>query len=303
MVRRLHAAGLEVLLDVVYNHTPETDARGATWSMRGLDDGLYYRADPHRPGEYVDFTGCGNSLDTREPRVLELVLDSLRYWVSEMHVDGFRFDLAPALARDSDGAFDAGARFFEQIARDAVLAPVKLIAEPWDLGPGGDCTGAFPRSFAEWNDRYRDCRSPLLARQPRRAIVVLRAPGGFGRTLRVERSHAAGEHQLRHAVTTVSPCTTSSVYARKHNEANGEDNRDGRARRDQWNWGVEGRDEGLARGARCASARKRNLIATLALSQGVPMLSHGDETRAHAARQQQRLLPRLRVDLGRLATR
>jgi len=275
MVRRLHAAGIEVLLDVVYNHTPETDLRGATWFLRGLDNATYYRADPVRPGQYEDFTGCGNTLDGREPRVRKLVLDSLRYWVAEMHVDGFRFDLAPALARGADGAFDPSAPFFEIIAQDPVLAPVKLIAEPWDLGPGYDCSGAFPHGFAEWNGRFRDASRRFWRGDPgERANLSKRLAGSEELFAWNGRAPQASINFVTcHDGFTLRDLVS---YARKHNEANRENNRDGRDHEHQWNCGVEGESEDLDV-CRLRERAKRNLIGTLAFAQGVPMLSHGDE--------------------------
>jgi isoamylase len=275
MVRELHRAGLEVILDVVYNHTAETDPRGATQSLRGIDDAGYYRQDPERPGEYRDFSGCGNSLDTSSAVALDLVLDSLRYWAGEMHVDGFRFDLAPALCRDAQGRFDADAPFLQRLLEDPLLGARKLIVEPWDLAPDGYRLGGFPRPFAEWNDRFRDvvrrhwCLDPNS--RPALASVFtgsreIFAPSG--------RSPLASVN----FVTCHDGFTLADVvsYSEKHNEANLEENGDGRHDEPSYNWGAEGScDDAAVR--RLRERARRNLIATLALSLGVPMLSHGDE--------------------------
>ena len=162
MVKALHEAGIEVILDVVYNHTAEGNELGPTLSFRGIDNASYYRLDGNDRRYYVDFTGCGNSFNLHHPRVLQLVMDSLRYWVQEMHVDGFRFDLATTIAREQDGRFDPFSGFLDAIGQDPVLSQVKLIAEPWDVGPDGYQLGNFPPDWAEWNDRYRDCRAALL---------------------------------------------------------------------------------------------------------------------------------------------
>jgi isoamylase len=274
MVKSLHEAGIEVILDVVYNHTAEANRFGPTLSFRGLDNHVYYRLDPQRPRLYTDFTGTGNTLNTLYPRTMQLVMDSLRYWVQEMHVDGFRFDLAPALSRGPDDAPRANT-FFDIIQQDPVLARVKLIAEPWDLGPGGYQVGQYPGGWVEWNDKYRDTirrfwrgdagqigelgyrltgSSDLFAHNGRGPIASLNfvaAHDGF---------------TLRDLVT----------YAAKHNEANGEGNRDGHDNNLSANYGVEGpTDDPGIRAARLQQLR--NFLTTLAISQGVPMLTHGDE--------------------------
>ncbi len=274
MVRALHRAGIEVILDVVYNHTGEAGERGPTLCYRGIDNASYYRLLPHDRRRYADFSGCGNALDLRHPRVLQLVVDSLRYWVSEMHVDGFRLDLAPALARDGD-AFDPNARLFALVAQDPVLAGVKWIAEPWDLGPGGYQLGHFPAGWAEWNGRYRDsvrrfwrgdrAQVPELASRLSGSSDLFRA-GGRGPFASVNFVTCHDGFTLRDLVS----------YERKHNERNGEENRDGSDANWSRNWGVEGEtDSPEIRRLRARIAR--NLVATLAFSQGVPMLSHGDE--------------------------
>jgi isoamylase len=272
MVKTLHEAGIEVILDVVYNHTAEGTELGPTLSFRGIDNSAYYRLVDGR--HYMDYTGCGNSLDMTHPRTLQLIMDSLRYWVLEMHVDGFRFDLASTLARELHDVDRLGA-FFDIIHQDPVLSQVKLIAEPWDLGEGGYQVGNFPPLWSEWNGKYRDCvrdywrgadatlaefgyrltgSSDLYAsegRRPSASINFLTAHDGF---------------TLRDLVS----------YDEKHNEANGEENRDGESHNRSWNCGIEGPTddrEVLALRRR----QTRNFLATLMLSQGVPMLLGGDE--------------------------
>jgi glycogen operon protein len=270
MVKALHGAGIEVLLDVVYNHTAEGDHTGPTLSMRGIDNGSYYHLDEADPGRYVDYTGCGNTLNTRHPRVMQLLMDSLRYWVSEMHVDGFRFDLAPALARELRGV-DQLEHFFSTIQQDPLLAEVKLIAEPWDLGPGGDRSGHFPSGWAEWNGEYRDTvRRFWRGDAGQRGDLASRITGSadlFGSR------EASVNFVTAHDGFTLADLVS---YERKHNEANGEGNRDGSDANWSCNWGVEGpTTSGAVQGLRDRVAR--NLMATLAFSQGVPMISHGDE--------------------------
>jgi len=273
MVKALHRAGIEVLLDVVYNHTAEGNRRGATLCLRGADNASYYHLDEN-PRFYVDYTGCGNTLNTQHPRTMQLLMDSLRYWVQEMHVDGFRFDLAPALARELH-AVDRLDRFFHMIQQDPVLAEVKLIAEPWDLGPGGYQVGNFPTGWAEWNGLYRDTvrrywrgdagqLGELASRIAGSADVYQH--GGRGPFASVNFITAHDGFTLRDLVS----------YERKHNEANGEDNRDGTDANWSTNWGEEGPTEKQAILRRRATSM-RNFLATLAFSQGVPMLSHGDE--------------------------
>jgi len=275
MVCALHRAGLEVILDVVYNHTPETDPRGATLSLRGIDEAAYYRRDPQRPAEYVDYSGCGNSLDTNSEVALDLVLDSLRYWAGEMHVDGFRFDLTPALCRNSEGRFDPEAPFLRRLLDDPLLSERKLIAEPWDLGPDGHRLGAFPAPFAEWNDRYRDvvrrhwCGDP--GNRPALAAAFSGSSDIFAPSGRTPQ--ASINFVTCHDGFTLSDMVS---YNERHNEANLEQGRDGRSGEPSFNWGAEGRCEQAAV-LRLRERARRNLIATLALSLGVPMLSHGDE--------------------------
>jgi isoamylase len=274
MVRALHAAGLEVILDVVYNHTAEGDHLGPTLSLRGIDNASYYRLMPGNPRRYQDFTGCGNTLNMRHPRVLQLIMDSLRYWVVEMHVDGFRFDLASALARELYDVDKLGS-FFDIIQQDPVLSRVKLIAEPWDLGEGGYQVGNFPAGWTEWNGRYRDGVrqfwrgdggqvSQLASRLA--GSSDLYAQGG-------RRPHASINFVTSHDGFSLRDLVS---YERKHNEANGEGNQDGEKHNLSWNCGVEGETADPA--VLTLRARQmRNLLATLLLSQGVPMLVAGDE--------------------------
>ena len=274
MVRRLHAAGFEVLVDVVFNHTPEGGPDGPLYSLRGIDNPTYYRLDARNPAEYEDFTGCGNTLDLRQARTRALVLDSLRAWVTEHHVDGFRFDLAPALARESP-AFSAKSAFLAELVRDPVLANVKLVAEPWDPGAGGYQLGAFPRPFAEWNDRFRDSvrrfwrgdagALPELATRLAGSEDVFAASG--------RGPQASVNFVSCHDGFTLEDLVS---YAHKHNEANGEENRDGAGENWSSGWGAEGPSHD-ADVLRLRERAKRNLIATLAFALGVPMLSHGDE--------------------------
>ena len=279
LVRRLHGAGLELILDVVYNHTCETDVEGPLLSWRGLDAAAYYRLDGY--GNYLDTTGCGNSLDARQPWVVQLVLDSLRYWVEHLHVDGFRFDLAPTLARGREG-FDPDHPFLVAARADPVLNRVKLIAEPWDIGPHGWRTGQFPPPFAEWNDRFRDGVRDFWLAGPRQ--------GGRGRLagIRDLATRLAGSADVfpthRGPLASVNLVTAHDgftladlcTYEHKRNEANGEGNRDGSEDNHGWNHGVEGpSDDPAVLAARRRSAR--NLLATLLFATGVPMLTAGDE--------------------------
>ncbi len=274
MVRALHAAGIEVILDVVYNHTAEGNQLGPTLSLRGVDNASYYRLSPEDRRYYMDFSGCGNSLNMMHPRVLQLIMDSLRYWVLQMHVDGFRFDLASTLARELFAVNKLGA-FFDIIHQDPILSQVKLIAEPWDVGEGGYQVGNFPVLWTEWNGKYRDC--------------VRRFWKGDGSTVSEFATRLAGSSDLyeqsgRRAYASVNYVTCHDGYTLqdlvsyndKHNEANGENNKDGMNDNNSWNCGAEGPTEDPA--IRALRARqKRNFIATLFLSQGVPMLLGGDE--------------------------
>jgi isoamylase len=274
MVRGLHAAGLEVILDVVYNHTCEGDQRGPTLSLRGIDNVSYYRLTPGNKRFYEDFTGCGNTLNMRSPRVLQMIMDSLRYWVLEMHVDGFRFDLASALARELHAVDKLGA-FFDIIHQDPILSRVKLIAEPWDLGEGGYQVGNFPVGWTEWNGKYRDS--------------VRRFWRGDGRQVSELATRLAGSSDLyelsgRRPYASINFVTAHDgfslhdlvSYSAKHNEANGEQNRDGENNNLSYNFGVEGPSTDPEIQA-LRERQKRNFVATLLFSQGVPMLSHGDE--------------------------
>ncbi len=274
MVKALHSAGIEVLLDVVYNHTAEGNERGPTLSMRGIDNAAYYHLDEADPRRYVDYTGCGNTLNTRHPRVLQLLMDSLRYWVTEMHVDGFRFDLAPALARELHGVNRLD-RFFATLQQDPALARVKLIAEPWDLGPGGYQVGNFPTGWAEWNGRYRDSVRRFWRGDPGQiGEFVSRIAGSADLFEGDDRTPSASVNFISaHDGFTLHDLVS---YERKHNLANGEDNRDGSDANWSCNWGVEG-ETGSDSVARVRQRMARNFLATLAFSQGVPMLSHGDE--------------------------
>jgi isoamylase len=274
MVKAFHRVGIEVILDVVYNHTGEGNHLGPTLCFRGIDNASYYRLVPNDPRYYYDFTGCGNSWNVLNPRALQFVLDSLRYWVTDMHVDGFRFDLAPTLARDPF-EFDGFARFFSTVQQDPVLSTVKLIAEPWDVGPGGYRLGAFPPGWAEWNGRYRDCvRRFWRGDEGQVPELASRLSGSSD----IFQGSDRGPYASINFVTCHDGYTLEDLvsYERKHNEANGEHNRDGAD--DNWsrNWGVEGETSAAPVG-RLRDRMKRNYIATLAFSQGVPMLSHGDE--------------------------
>jgi glycogen operon protein len=274
MVRALHAAGLEVIVDVVYNHTGEGNQLGPTLSFRGLDNAGYYKLSPEDRRYYMDYTGTGNTLDPSNSHVLQLITDSLRYWVEEMHVDGFRFDLAAALARELYDV-DMLSAFFKVIQQDPVLSTVKLIAEPWDVGPGGYQVGAFPWQWAEWNGRYRDVvRRYWRGDRGETAELATRVTGSSDLyELSGRRPFASVNFVCAHDGFTLEDVVS---YEEKHNEANGEGNRDGHDANFSSNSGVEGPTDDpeiLARRER----RKRNLMATLLLSQGVPMLLGGDE--------------------------
>ncbi len=275
MVKRLHAAGIEVVLDVVYNHTCEGDRFGPTVAFRGIDDRVYYRHERDRPGRYLDVTGCGNTVDTSHPQVIKLVTDSLRYWATEMHVDGFRFDLAPALARDDRGRFDARSPFIAALYQDPLLSKLKIIAEPWDLGEGGYRLGGFPVSWVEYNDRFRDTVRRFW-RGERKVI------GDLGYRLTGSSDVFSGEARPPQAslnfVTVHDGFTLRDLvsYEKKHNEANGEGNADGGPEGTSQNCGVEGETDD----ARINERRRtlaRSLMATLFVSQGIPMLEMGDE--------------------------
>jgi len=274
MVKDLHGAGIEVLLDVVFNHTCEGNHLGPALSWKGIDNASYYRLSPDNPQFYIDYTGTGNSLDLANPQVLKMVLDSLRYWVEEMHVDGFRFDLAVTLGREWP-SFDPGSGFFDAIHQDPVLSEVKLIAEPWDLGPRGYQTGNFPTLWSEWNDRFRDdSREWWLKGGLDRGAMAYRMAGSsdiFGESGRGPR--ASINFVVAHDGFTLRDLVS---YEEKHNEANGEDNQDGHDHNQSANFGVEGPTDDPEINA-LRARMQRNLLATLLLAQGVPMIAHGDE--------------------------
>jgi len=274
MVKTLHSAGFEVILDVVYNHTAEGNHLGPTLCFRGIDNVSYYRLQHDEKRLYTDYTGTGNTLDMQHPRVLQLLMDSLRYWVTEMHVDGFRFDLASALARELHDVNRLGA-FFDILRQDPVLSRVKLIAEPWDLGEGGYQVGNFPPGWAEWNDKYRDTMRAywkgdggLIGEFSRRLTGSSDLYGRHGRL-----PHASINFITAHDGFTLDDLVS---YNEKHNEANLEENRDGNNNNLSWNCGVEGPTDDPAVNA-LRARQKRNMLATLLLSQGVPMLVAGDE--------------------------
>jgi glycogen operon protein len=274
MVKRLHAAGLEVILDVVYNHTAEGSHLGPTLSFRGIDNAAYYRLKPENARYYTDFTGCGNTFDLRRPPTMQLVMDSLRYWITDMHVDGFRFDIAPVLGRGDDG-FDPSAEFFDLVRQDPVVSQAKLIAEPWDLGPDGYQAGRFPAGWAEWNGKYRDCSRRFWRGDPGQlGELAARLTGSSD----LYQSNGRGPLASINFVTCHDGFTLQDLvsYETKHNEANGESNRDGSNYNVSRNWGIEGPAEAV-HVVRMRERIKRNFLATLAFSQGVPMLSHGDE--------------------------
>jgi len=274
MVRALHAAGLEVILDVVYNHTAEGNHTGPTVSLRGIDNATYYRLSPLGSRFYEDFTGCGNTLNMRSPRVLQLIMDSLRYWVTEMHVDGFRFDLASALARELHAVDKLGA-FFDIIHQDPIVSQVKLIAEPWDLGEGGYQVGNFPTKWTEWNGKYRDAVRRFW-RGDRRAVSELATRLAGSSDLYEQsgrRPYASINFVTAHDGFTLADLVS---YEQKHNEANGEANADGENHNLSANHGVEG-DTDDKRVLELRARQRRNVMATLFCSIGVPMLSGGDE--------------------------
>jgi glycogen operon protein len=274
MVKRLHSAGIEVILDVVYNHTAEGNHMGPTLSFRGIDNAAYYRLTPEDQRYYMDFTGTGNTLNMMNPQVLRLIMDSLRYWITEMHVDGFRFDLASALARELYEV-DQLSSFFTIIRQDPVISQAKLIAEPWDVGEGGYQVGNFPVGWTEWNGKYRD-----------EVRAYWKGEGGLVGDLayRLTGSSDLYEHGGRRPYASINFVTAHDgftlqdlvSYDEKHNEANGEDNNDGESNNESWNHGEEGpTDDAEIR--RLRNRQKRNFLATLLLSQGVPMIVYGDE--------------------------
>jgi isoamylase len=273
-IHHLHAAGIEVVLDVVYNHTAESDHLGPTLSFRGLDNASYYRLESGDPRRYVNDTGTGNTLNLSHPRVLQMVMDSLRYWVEHFHVDGFRFDLATTLGREANG-FDPGAGFFDALRQDPALARVKLIAEPWDIGPGGYQLGNHPPGFAEWNDRFRDSMRRYWRGDPgQRSELAARLAG----------SADMFEHRGRRPWASVNQITSHDgftlrdlvSYAGKHNHANGEANGDGNPENWSSNWGAEGPSDDPAI-VNVRARVQRAMLAALLLSTGTPMLCAGDE--------------------------
>ena len=274
MVKTLHTAGIEVILDVVYNHTAEGNQMGPTLSFRGIDNPVYYRLLGDNPRYYMDYTGTGNTLNMRHPRVLQLIMDSLRYWVLEMHVDGFRFDLAATLARELHEVDRLGA-FLDIIHQDPILSQVKLIAEPWDLGEGGYQVGKFPVGWAEWNDKYRDAlRAYWKGDGGIIGELAYRITGSSDLYARSGRSpYASINFVTAHDGFTLQDLVS---YNSKHNEANGEDNRDGNDNNRSWNCGAEGPTD-VPEINRLRAQQKRNLMATLLLSQGVPMVLAGDD--------------------------
>ena len=275
MVKALHEAGLEVILDVVYNHTCEGNHLGPALSFRGLDNQNYYWLEPGNLARYRNYTGCGNTLKLSHPQVLKLVLDSLRYWVTEMHVDGFRFDLCSVMGRTGEGGFDAKAAFFQAVYQDPVLSRVKLIAEPWDIGPGGYRTGGFPLQWAEWNDRFRETIRRFWRGDERQAAEIGYRLTGSSDLFRASgrRPSASINYVACHDGFSLHDLVS---YSRKHNELNGEENRDGTHENHSWNCGVEGEthDEKVLA---LRERQKRNFLATLFISQGTPMLTAGDE--------------------------
>ncbi|HTM56358.1 MAG TPA: glycogen debranching protein GlgX [Pirellulales bacterium] len=274
MVRNLHAAGIEVILDVVYNHTAEGNHLGPTLSFRGIDNASYYRLSPEDSRYYMDFTGCGNTFHMRNPRVLQLVMDSLRYWITHMHVDGFRFDLASTLARELHEVDKLGA-FFDIIHQDPVISQVKLIAEPWDLGAGGYQVGNFPVLWSEWNGKYRDAIRRFWKGDG--GAISEFATRFCGSSDLYEwssrRPHASINFVTAHDGFTLNDLVS---YDKKHNEANGEQNRDGSDDNTSWNCGAEGPTKDPAIKA-LREKKKRSFLATLILSQGAPMMLAGDE--------------------------
>ncbi|MEP6617730.1 MAG: glycogen debranching protein GlgX [bacterium] len=274
MVKTLHSAGLEVILDVVYNHTGEGNHIGPTLSLKGIDNSAYYRLEPHNPRLYTDFTGTGNSLNMLHPRAIQLVMDSLRYWVEDMHVDGFRFDLAPVLAREIYDV-DRLSAFFDVIHQDPALASVKLIAEPWDVGPGGYQVGNFPVRWTEWNGKYRDTVRQFWRGTPG---VMSEMASRVAGSSDIFSGSDRGVYASLNFITAHDGFTLHDLvsYEQKHNLANGEENQDGTNDNLSRNWGVEGETSDPVINA-TRDRVKRSFLATLAFSQGVPMLSHGDE--------------------------
>ncbi|WP_091120829.1 glycogen debranching protein GlgX [Nocardioides terrae] len=273
MVKTLHSSGIEVILDVVYNHTAEGNHLGPTLSFKGIDNPAYYRLVEDDQQYYMDYTGTGNTLNVRHPHSLQLIMDSLRYWVTEMHVDGFRFDLAATLAREFYDV-DRLATFFELVQQDPVVSQVKLIAEPWDVGPGGYQVGGFPAQWTEWNGKFRDTVRDFWRGEPSLGEFATRVAGSSDLYENSGRKPFASVNFITaHDGFTLRDLVS---YNDKHNDANGEDNNDGESHNRSWNRGAEGpTDDPAILGERAKA--QRNLLATLLLSQGVPMIAHGDE--------------------------
>lgn len=274
MVRALHDGGIEVILDVVYNHTAEGNEMGPTLSFKGIDNFSYYRTMPDQPRYYINDTGTGNTVNTSHPRVLQMILDSLRYWVQEMHIDGFRFDLGTILGREPEG-FDQRGGFFDVIGQDPVLSRVKLIGEPWDIGPGGYQVGGFPPGWAEWNDQYRDTIRDYWrdVDGTSRDFAARVLGSGDIYDLRGRRPWASVNFITAHDGFTLNDLVS---YSEKHNDANGENNTDGHDHNRSFNYGAEGPTENEDIN-QTRDRQKRNLLATLFLSHGTPMLLAGDE--------------------------
>ncbi|MGH3366148.1 MAG: glycogen debranching protein GlgX [Nocardioidaceae bacterium] len=274
MVRELHRADIEVILDVVYNHTAEGSQLGPTLAFRGIDNTAYYRLADDDPAYYYDTTGTGNTLLMRNPHVRQLIMDSLRYWVTEMHVDGFRFDLAASLARQFHEV-DRLSAFFDLVQQDPVVSQVKLIAEPWDVGPGGYQVGNFPPHWTEWNGKFRDCARDFWRGEPRSLGEFAARLSGSSDLYEDDgrRPHASINFVTAHDGFTLRDLVS---YNEKHNQANGEANKDGESDNRSWNCGVEGPTDDTAVND-LRARQQRNLLTTLLLSQGVPMLLHGDE--------------------------
>jgi len=274
MVKTLHTAGIEVILDVVYNHTVEGNHLGPTFSFRGIDNHAYYRLNPDDPRYYYDFTGTGNTLNVPQPRVLQMIMDSLRYWVTEMHVDGFRFDLAAALARELHSVSRLSA-FFDVIHQDPIISQVKLIAEPWDVGEGGYQVGNFPVLWCEWNGRYRDTvRRYWRGDHGQLGDLAYRLTGSADLYQNTSKNPTASINFITaHDGFTMRDLVS---FNEKHNDANGEDNRDGESNNNSMNGGVEGETDNKAV-LDFRARQQRNLLTTLLLSQGIPMILGGDE--------------------------
>jgi isoamylase len=274
MVKALHRAGIEVILDVVYNHTGEGNELGPTLSLRGVDNASFYRLQPDDPRYYMDFTGTGNSMNMLHPRTIQLIMDSLRYWVRDMHVDGFRFDLAPVLARELYEVNRLGT-FFDIIQQDPDLSQVKLIAEPWDVGPGGYQVGNFPIGWAEWNGKYRDCVRRFWRGDPGQVAELAYRLSGSSDLYEAggRRTYASVNFVTAHDGFTLNDLVS---YEQKHNEANRDNNQDGSNENWSRNWGAEGPTDS-ARVRRVRERMKRNLLATVVFSQGVRMVLGGDE--------------------------